>query len=131
MSAKNSAGPSEDRDPIDLLADSFVARFRSGERPSIDQWIVAATGLGLLLTPKLSVGGPAITIDASQGATAAMDAGGQPVVDMADPVNPQDAVTRIFVTDQVGAVLPTSDPAEAGALWVDGAAGFVIKVSQG
>jgi serine/threonine protein kinase/predicted Zn-dependent protease len=38
MSAKGPAAPSEDRDPIELLADSFIARFRSGERPSIDEY---------------------------------------------------------------------------------------------
>ena len=39
MSAEASATPSsEDRDPIELLADSFIARFRSGERPSIDDY---------------------------------------------------------------------------------------------
>jgi serine/threonine protein kinase/tetratricopeptide (TPR) repeat protein len=39
MSAGASATPSsEDRDPIELLADSFIARFRSGERPSIDEY---------------------------------------------------------------------------------------------
>ncbi len=39
MSAGASATPSsEDRDPIELLADSFIARFRSGERPSIDDY---------------------------------------------------------------------------------------------
>ena len=38
MSIKESVSPSEDRDPIDLLADSFVARFRAGERPSIDEY---------------------------------------------------------------------------------------------
>src|SRR5262249_13535236 len=27
-----------DRDPIDLLADSFLARFRAGERPSIEEY---------------------------------------------------------------------------------------------
>ena len=29
---------SDDRDPIELLADSFIARFRSGERPSIEEY---------------------------------------------------------------------------------------------
>ncbi len=29
---------SADRDPIEVLADSFVARFRAGERPSIDEY---------------------------------------------------------------------------------------------
>ena len=37
MSGKETTLPSgEDRDPIELLADSFIARFRAGERPSID-----------------------------------------------------------------------------------------------
>jgi hypothetical protein len=30
---------SADRDPIELLADSFVARFRAGERPSIEEYV--------------------------------------------------------------------------------------------
>ena len=30
-----------------------------------------------------------------------------------------------------GAALPTADPHSAGKLWVDTAAGFVVKVSQG
>src|SRR3954471_7540856 len=30
---------SSDRDPIEKLADSFVARFRAGERPSIDEYV--------------------------------------------------------------------------------------------
>jgi serine/threonine protein kinase len=38
MSAGVSTPPSDDRDPIELLADSFIARFRSGERPSIDEY---------------------------------------------------------------------------------------------
>ena len=34
-----SASPSSsDRDPIERLADSFIARFRAGERPSIDEY---------------------------------------------------------------------------------------------
>src|SRR5271166_6265933 len=40
MSAEASETPlPDDRDPIELLADSFIARFRSGERPSIDDYI--------------------------------------------------------------------------------------------
>jgi serine/threonine protein kinase len=31
--------PSDDRDPIELLADSFIARYRSGERPSIEEYV--------------------------------------------------------------------------------------------
>jgi serine/threonine protein kinase/tetratricopeptide (TPR) repeat protein len=38
MPSRESAAPSDDRDPIELLADSFIARFRSGERPSIDDY---------------------------------------------------------------------------------------------
>ena len=39
MSAGTSPTPSNDeRDPIELLADSFIARFRSGERPSIEDY---------------------------------------------------------------------------------------------
>ena len=30
--------PSFDRDPIEQLADSFIARFRAGERPSIEEY---------------------------------------------------------------------------------------------
>jgi serine/threonine-protein kinase len=39
MSFNETAAPSSDgRDPIELLADSFIARFRAGERPSIDEY---------------------------------------------------------------------------------------------
>ncbi len=39
MSAGKSVSSSnEERDPIELLADSFIARFRSGERPSIEEY---------------------------------------------------------------------------------------------
>ena len=39
MSTQETAAPSsDDRDPIDLLAESFITRFRSGERPSIDDY---------------------------------------------------------------------------------------------
>ena len=39
MSANETDAPSSDgRDPIELLADSFIARFRTGERPSIDEY---------------------------------------------------------------------------------------------
>ena len=36
-----------------------------------------------------------------------------------------------FVKTELGTSLPTTDPAVAGALWVDTSAGYVIKVSQG
>jgi serine/threonine protein kinase/Flp pilus assembly protein TadD len=40
VSTRETAAPlSDDRDPIDLLAESFIARFRAGERPSIDEYV--------------------------------------------------------------------------------------------
>src|SRR5262249_5210399 len=30
--------PTADRDPIEMLADSFLARFRRGERPSVEEY---------------------------------------------------------------------------------------------
>ncbi len=39
MADEESASPSSsDRDPIERLADSFIARFRAGERPSIEEY---------------------------------------------------------------------------------------------
>ena len=32
-------GSSRERDPIDRLAESFLARFRAGERPSIEEYV--------------------------------------------------------------------------------------------
>ena len=44
-----------------------------------------------------------------------------------------DGTTVLEVTDSTVKVtgLPTSDPVDAGALWVDSSAGYVVKVSQG
>src|SRR4051812_20901511 len=36
--AQTPSSDSFDRDPIEQLADSFIARFRGGERPSIDEY---------------------------------------------------------------------------------------------
>ena len=33
-----SESPPSDRDPIEMLADSFLARFRRGERPSVEDY---------------------------------------------------------------------------------------------
>ena len=39
MADEASASPSSsDRDPIERLADSFIGRFRAGERPSIEEY---------------------------------------------------------------------------------------------
>ena len=41
MADEASASPSSsDRDPIERLADSFIARFRAGERPSIEEYAI-------------------------------------------------------------------------------------------
>ena len=41
MADEASASPSSsDRDPIERLADSFIGRFRAGERPSIEEYAV-------------------------------------------------------------------------------------------
>jgi serine/threonine protein kinase/tetratricopeptide (TPR) repeat protein len=39
--ASASSSSSSDRDPIERLADSFIARFRAGERPRIDEYALA------------------------------------------------------------------------------------------
>lgn len=90
-------------------------------------WLTIGAAIGLLLMPTMPGGGTAITIDASDGATEAMNAGGLPIIQVADPVNDQDAVTKVFVLN-LGAALPTS-PGAPGSLYVDTAAGHVIKVS--
>lgn len=70
-----------------------------------NQWIVAETALGLLLTPKMDAGGPAITVDASEGATVALTGGGLPIQQIADPVNDQDAATKAWVLAQIAEAL--------------------------
>src|SRR5437660_444279 len=37
-SSASSSPSSSDRDPIERLADSFIARFRAGERPSVEEY---------------------------------------------------------------------------------------------
>src|SRR5262245_22959791 len=34
----SASSSSSDRDPIERLADSFIARFRAGERPSVEEY---------------------------------------------------------------------------------------------
>jgi serine/threonine protein kinase/tetratricopeptide (TPR) repeat protein len=47
MAGRVSEAPSsDDRDPIELLADSFIARFRAGERPSIEEYALKYPELG-------------------------------------------------------------------------------------
>ena len=70
-----------------------------------NQWLVMETALGILLTPKMDAGGPAITIDSSEGATVALVGAGLPIIQIADPTNPQDAATKAYVDQAIAAAL--------------------------
>jgi serine/threonine protein kinase/predicted Zn-dependent protease len=71
---------SSDRDPIERLADSFLARFRAGERPSIDEYVAKYPELAdeiRELLPALARIEQDISIDgAAPGSTASGPAGG-------------------------------------------------------